>query len=209
MRAAILLTAMTVWLSGCCGEGQCDGPDGESCRSGFDCRGQCVNGFCRDLCSANDTCEVGRVCWRDDSSTALCLPPPEADERWGLRVDALFNATGRPNELTEPDDFVCLGVGDVTLCSEEQSGVDVTFSREFSTVFTTLELSNVSISVFDSNDVFAFGGCEGSCSVLSRVDRQLVHGEAVDARPLASRKDQLWDIPTSAGMTIRFSVLAR
>lgn len=209
MRMALIGFAALV-LSSCCGEGQCNGVDGEACTSGFDCSGACVDGFCRDRCSQNTPCGAGRTCWDDGTTTSpVCLPPPSGGERWSLRADGLFNATGRPGEITEPDDFVCFVVAGISMCSQEETGLDVTFDRSFSTVFTTDDLADVSVSVFDSNQVFSFGGCEGNCSSLESIDRQLVHGEAVDARPLASRREKVWDITTSAGMTIRFSVLPR
>lgn len=209
MRMALVSVAVLV-LSGCCGEGQCDGVDGEVCNSGFDCAGSCIDGFCRERCSQSMSCAPGRTCWDDGtSSSAVCLPPPSSDERWTLRADGLGNAIGRPDEFTEPDDFLCFGVAGVTLCSQEQTGVDVSFDREFRTVFTTDQLSDVSVTVFDSNQVFPFGGCEGDCAALQNIDRQLVHGEAFDLRPNASRRQMVWDIPTQSGMAIRISVLSR
>jgi len=194
MRMALaVFTALA--LSACCGEGQCDGVDGEACNSNFDCAGSCIDGFCREQCSERVACGFGRTCWDDGTtSTPVCLPPPSSNERWTLRADGLGNAIGRPSEFTEPDDFLCLGVGGITLCSQEETGVDVTFDREFSTVFTTDEL---------------FGGCEGDCAALQNIDRQLVHGDAFDLRPTASRRQMVWDIPTESGMAIRISVLPR
>lgn len=209
MRMAWVSFAALI-LSGCCGDGQCDGVDGEVCSSSFDCAGSCIDGVCRERCSEGVACAPGRTCWDDGTTTsAVCLPPPASDERWVLRADGLGNAAGRAGELTEPDDFICFGLAGVTLCSQEETGRDVVFDREFSTPFTTEQLSDVSVTVFDSNQVFPFGGCEGNCSTLQNIDRQIVYGDAFDLRPTVSRRPMVWDIPTEGGMNVRFSILPR
>jgi hypothetical protein len=197
-------------LSGCCGVNECNGPEGSACTSSFACLGSCVDGFCRDSCSLSVGCGSGRTCYVDQSSSSsssgTCLPPPAPSEKWTITIDSLSGAIGSGVESGDPDDFVCLGITGSTYCSQEQTGFSVTYARSFVATFTTEQLSNVSVTVFDSNDFFTFGGCEGACDSLQTVSRNVVHAEAIDARPLASRKKQQWSLAPPSGLRVNFSV---
>ena len=197
-------------LSGCCGVNECNAPEGTACTSSFACQGSCIDGFCRDSCSSTAGCASGRTCYVDPSSSSsagTCLPPPAQDEKWTLSVDSLSGAIGSGVESGDPDDFVCLGITGSTYCSQEETGLSVTYARAFVAIFTTEQLSNVSVTVFDSNDFFTFGGCEGTCDSLQTVSRNVVHAEAIDARPQASRRTQQWSLAAPSGLRVNFSVI--
>lgn len=209
MRTLLGLGVVLV-LSGCCGVNECNGPEGTACTSSFACRGSCIDGFCRDSCSSTTGCASGRTCYVEPSSSSssgTCLPPPAQSEQWTISIDSLSGAIGSGVESGAPDDFVCLGITGSTYCSQEETGYSVTYSHAFVKIFATEQLSNVSVTVFDSNDFFTFGGCEGTCDSLQTVSRNVVHAEAIDARPLVSRKTQQWSLAAQSGLRVNFSVI--
>ena len=196
-------------LSSCCGANECNGAEGAACSSSFSCQGSCVDGFCRESCSSTAGCAAGRSCYvapGSSSSSGTCLPPPAETEQWTLSVDSLSGAIGSPTEAGDPDDFVCLGLGGSTFCSQEETGFSVTYSHSFVKIFTTSELSNVSVTVFDSNAFIPFGGCEGACDSLQGVNRTVVHAEAIDARPQVSHRLQQWSLAPPSGLRVNLSV---
>jgi hypothetical protein len=89
---------------------------------------------------------------------------------------------------------VCLVIDQTTLCTEEHEGVNVTYTKEFTTTFPTSLLSNVSVTVFESDDIGTFQGCEGACPSLSGWSKEVLHGESIDARPMWSLHKQPWTL---------------
>lgn len=208
---AILLTSVAVALSACCGPNECNRPEGAACAGDYQCGSNldCTDGICRTNCNVNaPACGAGTACWADPSGAtrAVCLPAAAADEQWTLRFTKATNTNGGPNELGDPDTFICAVVGATTLCTEEQTGTSVTFNRTFAHVFTTSELQNVSITVFDSDAVSDFAGCEGSCTELSGWPKDVIHGQAVDGRPPFSRKQQVWTVLGPAPLMVELVV---
>lgn len=198
MRTLLLLGA-AVFLSGCCGANQCTGPDGTACSRNVDCHGSCVEGVCREPCAPSTGCATGRACYLvPGNDMGDCLPPALPDELWHVSVDGVERATGSP--------FVCLTFPSVTLCSEQETGVTVSFTRPFQTVFTTAQLASPTVSVSDSKETTPFSGCEGSCSILERVHRTSVYSEVIDARPVASRQRQVWSFTAQSGLVIHLTV---
>lgn len=192
--------SLALALSACCGPNECDRPEGAACAGDYQCGSNldCTDGACRLQCNASaPACGAGTACYSDPvnaSARPVCLPPPAASEQWTLRITKSTNTNGGPNELGEPDTFVCAVIAGTTLCTEEQTGISVTYQHTFNTAFTTEQLQNVSVTVFDSDAVSDFAGCEGACPELSSWNKDVIHGQAVDGRPPFSRRAQTWTI---------------
>lgn len=198
MRTVLVLAAAaTLW--GCCGPNQCTAPDGTACHSNTDCHGSCVDAVCREACAPAVGCAAERSCYLEPGSDmGVCLPPALPDELWRVSLDGVERATGSP--------FVCLAFPSVTLCSEQETGATVSFTRPFTTVFTTAQLAGPTLSVFGSQETTPFAGCEGSCSILERVHRTASYSEVIDARPVASRKRQVWSFTAQTGLVVHLTV---
>ena len=64
-------------------------------------------------------------------------------------------------------------------------------------------MQNVSVSVFDSDDIGSFQQCEGVCPALANWPKELAYGMAWDLRPQWDGEDQTFVLRDTAGLELK------
>lgn len=193
------------------------------CASGLTCfpkNSEGAIGRCRQSCPSNGQCNQ-----RGDTSrfvtcidlgpphTPSCIPGPRTDTIWKLSIESLtLPATNQgrfwdvsPSDA--PDPFVCFSfttqVGQQVVCTSEQTGNKASWTFPFTATMSWALLQNVSVSVFDSDDLGSFQQCEGSCPALANWPKELAYGMAWDLRPQWDGEDQTFVLRDAAGLELK------
>lgn len=145
--------------------------------------------------------------------TPSCVPTPRFDSKWKLVAESLTLPStnqGRswdPSPSDEPDPFVCFSfnsdVGQQLLCTDERTG----FKQGWTTGFTAWVpwplLSDVSVTVFESDAFDSFQQCEGACPALATWTKEVVYAKSWDLRPQFAGEDQTFTLSDQSGFQLK------
>ena len=227
MRTFVFAVMASALALCACGPVECTGAactnlaEGKACKSAAVCASGLVCfpvapngalGECRKPCSVTTGCTTGFNCFDPGAGVApACVPKPGGSETWKLTVQNLSVPARKPDttywdgtSTDVPDPFVCFGnIAGATLCTTEQHGYSGSWkTTPFTTLVTTDALYQASISVFDSDAVFDFGGCEGPCTELSGWAKEVIYAKAFDLRPQWSHQPQVWTLTDTNGFQL-------
>jgi len=174
------------------------------------CRVSCTSGMCAQRGS---TSQLINCIDLGQPFTPSCVPSPRTDSKWKLVAESLTVPStnqGRPwdtSSADEPDLFVCFSfqsdTGQQLLCTDERTGFQQGWTSGFTAYVPWTLLTNVSVSVFDSDAFGAFQQCEGACPALATWAKELAYGKAWDLRPQFEGQEQTFTLRETTGLELK------